>query len=278
MNRRNLEYIQQENPRAFYGRADDKVTAKKRLEAAGLPTPETLHVVARRDEIDGVLDQLIARGEGFAIKPGRGFGGSGVLVVRRSGDHYARPGGSVVDRETLKLHITSILAGMFSLDHIDDVALIEALVHETPELARVHGDAGVSDLRLIVHRGRVVMGMLRMACLSSGGTANLHQGGLGLGIDLTSGRTTHAIQHDHPITHHPDTQLPLHDLAVPAFERAVEIAAPLNDVFEMNYLGVDIVFDVERGPLVLEVNVRPGLAIQLANREGLRERLEEGAA
>jgi hypothetical protein len=35
------------------------------------------------------------------------------------------------------------------------------------------------------------------------------------------------------------------------------------------YLGVDIVLDAARGPVVLEANARPGLAIQTANTEGL---------
>jgi len=34
------------------------------------------------------------------------------------------------------------------------------------------------------------------------------------------------------------------------------------------YLGVDIVLDKEHGPLMLELNARPGLNIQIANREG----------
>ncbi|MRR31196.1 alpha-L-glutamate ligase-like protein, partial [bacterium] len=48
--------------------------------------------------------------------------------------------------------------------------------------------------------------------------------------------------------------------------------------FEMTglgYLGVDLVIDRDRGPLLLELNARPGLAIQLANRHGLRTRLDQ---
>lgn len=42
----------------------------------------------------------------------------------------------------------------------------------------------------------------------------------------------------------------------------------------LGYIGVDLVIDRERGPLLLELNARPGLAIQMANREGLLKRLE----
>ena len=43
----------------------------------------------------------------------------------------------------------------------------------------------------------------------------------------------------------------------------------------LKYLGADIVLDKERGPMMLEINARPGLAIQIANGCGLKGRLEE---
>jgi glutathione synthase/RimK-type ligase-like ATP-grasp enzyme len=46
------------------------------------------------------------------------------------------------------------------------------------------------------------------------------------------------------------------------------------DAFGLGFVGVDVVHDEHRGPLVLELNARPGLAIQLANRRGLRPVLE----
>jgi D-alanine-D-alanine ligase-like ATP-grasp enzyme len=41
----------------------------------------------------------------------------------------------------------------------------------------------------------------------------------------------------------------------------------------LGYLGVDVVLDRIRGPLLLEANARPGLAIQIANHAGLGARL-----
>jgi D-alanine-D-alanine ligase-like ATP-grasp enzyme len=37
----------------------------------------------------------------------------------------------------------------------------------------------------------------------------------------------------------------------------------------LGYLGADIVLDHRQGPLLLEANARPGLAIQIANGQGL---------
>jgi glutathione synthase/RimK-type ligase-like ATP-grasp enzyme len=42
----------------------------------------------------------------------------------------------------------------------------------------------------------------------------------------------------------------------------------------LGYLGVDMVIDQERGPLLLELNARPGLQIQVANQKGLLKHLE----
>ena len=41
------------------------------------------------------------------------------------------------------------------------------------------------------------------------------------------------------------------------------------DLAPLGYLGVDIVLDRELGPMMLELNARPGLAIQIANNQGL---------
>lgn len=42
----------------------------------------------------------------------------------------------------------------------------------------------------------------------------------------------------------------------------------------MGYIGVDLVLDKDKGPLILELNARPGLSIQIANRSGLVRRLK----
>jgi hypothetical protein len=42
----------------------------------------------------------------------------------------------------------------------------------------------------------------------------------------------------------------------------------------LGYMGTDMVLDKEEGPMVLELNARPGLAIQIANGAGLLPRLQ----
>ncbi|TXH05377.1 MAG: hypothetical protein E6R05_02160, partial [Candidatus Moraniibacteriota bacterium] len=42
----------------------------------------------------------------------------------------------------------------------------------------------------------------------------------------------------------------------------------------LGFLGADVAIDRDAGPVILELNARPGLSIQLANQTGLKERLE----
>lgn len=50
-----------------------------------------------------------------------------------------------------------------------------------------------------------------------------------------------------------------------------EAAARCDEAPGLNYLGVDVVLDEERGPLVMEVNARPGLEIQNVSGFGLAD-------
>ena len=65
------------------------------------------------------------------------------------------------------------------------------------------------------------------------------------------------------------------ELKVPFWREHLLIGAMAYDMTGLGYLGADIVLDKERGPMMLEINARPGLAIQIANGVGLRDRLKE---
>jgi len=45
-------------------------------------------------------------------------------------------------------------------------------------------------------------------------------------------------------------------------------------VSRLNFLGVDIAIDREKGPIISELNARPGLSIQIANLSPLADRLK----
>lgn len=118
------------------------------------------------------------------------------------------------------------------------------------------------------------MAMLRLPTKESGGRANLHQGAIGVGVDIATGITTKAIWHGEYITEKPGTFRKLRGIKIPDWTKVLETAVNAQIVSGLGYIGVDIVLHPVKGPMVLELNAQPGLQIQLANAAGLKKRLE----
>ncbi len=209
------------------------------------------------------------------VKPNRGSGGRGILVIiGREGNHFLRHNGAKVTLDDLRQHLSDTLSGMYSLGGQTDVALLQQRVHLHPAFAPV-SYKGIPDIRVILYKSKPALAMLRLPTQASGGRANLHQGGLGAGIDLKTGITHHAVVHRQTITVHPDTGASLLGLQVPFWSRILDMSAKVAAAVGLGYLGVDIVVDARHGPMLLEANARPGLAIQMANGLGLRHKLED---
>lgn len=273
MNARNLELIAAENRRSLYPLVDDKTLTKQLAIEAGIAVPELYGLVASDAEIRR-LDEILDGHSSFVVKPAHGSGGNGIVVIDgRRGGRFVRSSGVYMDREQLGHHVSNVLSGMYSLGGRADAAVIEQRV----EFDDVFADVtyrGVPDIRTIVYRGVPVAAMARLPTRDSDGKANLHQGAVGAGIDLATGHTRHGVCHTRPVDVHPDTMMPIAGIEIPGWPDLLELAARCFDLAPLGYLGVDIVLDRHSGPLVLELNARPGLAIQIANRCGLRFALD----
>ncbi|WP_270730376.1 alpha-L-glutamate ligase-like protein [Shimia sp. Alg240-R146] len=273
MNRRNVELIAQNNPRHLYPLVDDKLQTKKLAEENGLDTPALIGVVRLTGQIKEVHDFLKPHPQ-FVIKPARGSGGKGILVISgREGDDYVKPSGSLIGFEAVARHINNTLSGLYSLGGKPDVAMIETMVDFDPIFDRFTFE-GVPDIRVIVYKGFPVMAMTRLSTAASDGKANLHQGAVGVGLDIATGKALRAVQNGTPITQHPDTGANLAEINVPHWENLVRLSARCQAASGLGYLGADIVLDKSEGPLVLELNARPGLAIQIANGTGMAGRID----
>jgi len=274
LNRRNYELITRCNPRVFFQIVDHKVKAKAALRAIGVPVAETLAVYRLHREIVDFARQSHAWPE-FVIKPAQGAGGQGVVgIVERQGVHFLTTDGRTLSLPAVESHLSDILSGIYSLNQRYDEALVERRIASHAVLARM-SYRGLPDIRVIVFRGIPLMAMLRVATRSSRGRANLHVGGIGIGIDLHTGVTTQALLGKTWLSVHPDTALPLGGVQLPCWQDVLTIAARCADAVALGYLGVDLTLDSTGTPLVLELNARPGLSIQLANRRGLRPLIEE---
>ncbi len=273
MNRRNLEFLVPYNPAALFAVVDYKPGTKRRLAAAGIPVPATYAELGRQWDLRR-LDAILAGRSSFVMKPARGAGGGGVVVIAgRAGDHFVKASGAVISLPDLAAHCSDILAGAYAASTHSDEVLIEYRVQTDPVLGAI-SYRGVPDVRVLVFRGVPVQAMVRLPTKASDGRANLHMGGMAVGVDLVRGVTTYGVLAGRPAARHPDLDRVVEGRTIPAWDTLLAIAARCYDAIPLGYLGVDLVIDAELGPLVLELNARPGLTIQLANRRGLRASME----
>ncbi|NRB38071.1 MAG: alpha-L-glutamate ligase-like protein [Pseudomonadales bacterium] len=274
MNKRNIDYIGRYNPRKFYKHVDDKLITKQLALENDIAVPALIGVVREQHEINNIPAMVVDE-TGFVIKPAKGSGGKGILVITDIKDgRFYKPNGQEITADEMYRHTSNVLSGLFSLGGNPDVAIVEGLIQFDPVFDG-YSYEGVPDIRLIVYKGFPVMGMLRLSTAASDGKANLHQGAVGVGLDIGTGKGLHAVQFDKPITLHPDTQKKLIDIQVPHWEFLLHTASRAYEISQMGYLGTDMVLDKLRGPLLLELNARPGLAIQIANGRGILPRLHQ---
>ncbi|MGH7856928.1 MAG: alpha-L-glutamate ligase-like protein [Candidatus Binatia bacterium] len=274
LNRRNADYVFRYNPRDLFHLVDNKIETKRALTAAGIPVPRSYALF----EVQWDLRRLgwaVRRLSDFVLKPARASGGGGILAItRHDGELFYKASGASLRLRDLEDHVSDILAGAYSRNQRQDEAILEYRVRPDPAIGAI-SFGGVADFRVLVFFGVPLMAMLRLPTRRSDGRANLHMGGIGVGVDLVTGRTLRATGPDGPVERHPDLGVPLVGIQLPSWEAVLDISTRCYDALGLGYFGADIVLDADHGPMVLEVNGRPGLGIQLANDRGLRPLLDE---
>ncbi|MDG2412056.1 MAG: alpha-L-glutamate ligase-like protein [Halioglobus sp.] len=272
MNCRNVDFINRYNDRKLFPLVDNKLQTKLLAQEYGVPTPLLRFVVREQHEISHI-EQEFAGLEHFALKPAKGSGGKGIMVITgRHGDQFVRSSGAEISVSDIRRHMSNILAGLYSLGGSPDVAIVEDLI-AFDECFSGYSHEGVPDIRIIVFKGYPVMAMLRLSTHASDGKANLHQGAVGVGLALDTGRCLYAAQFGRPVSMHPDTGQALGDIHIEGWRDILLLASQCYDMTGLGYIGTDIVLDRLQGPQLLELNARPGLAIQIANGRGLLPRL-----
>lgn len=262
--------------------AVSKIRTKRVLAKDGLPVPE---LYAKFLNPRGILAfEWESLPPSFALKPNKGLGGEGIIIVKKRAKDRINPNKKAKDAwlttqrkrvtiDDLKLHCMDILEGAYSTGNVPDIAYIEEYVPRHKAFRR-YAYRGTPDIRVIVFNKVPVMAMLRLPTKESGGRANLHQGAIAVGIDIATGITTYAYWHGKYIRYKPGTKRKLHGIRIPNWTKVLEIAVRCQEITDLGYLGADIVLNPEKGSQVLELNPWPGLQIQLANKAGLRKRLE----
>lgn len=273
INDRNLSYILENNPRRLYPSVDDKLLTKQICQRHDIPVPETYGVLSTHGDVKQFNKKLGHLRE-FVAKPANGAAGRGIVVVAdRLDDRFYTAGGREIHWSDLRYHLSTVISGLHSLGGQEDVAIIERRIVSHPALMSLAVE-GTPDIRVIVYQGVPAMAMIRLPTEQSGGKANLHQGAVAAAIDLATGCTFGGVRANRAISHHPDTGQPIAGIEIPAWRDLLDAAMRLSDALKLGYVGVDFVIDAKTGPVVLEANARPGLAIQLAHRQGILPRLK----
>jgi len=273
INRRNAVQILGNNPRRNYPRVDDKLLTKQVCEARGIRVPKTYAVIQRHGDIRR-FPEMLGDCPQFVIKPSKGSAGRGIVVIaEHDRKDFTTSSGARLDVNTLRYHLSTILSGLYSLAGQPDRAILEQRVIRHPAFADV-SVGGTPDIRVVLYRGVPVMAMVRLPTRASRGRANLHQGAVAAAVHLRTGRTFGGVCQGRAVAVHPDTAAPIAGLEIPCWDTLLLSSMRLADGLGLGYVGVDFVLDAHLGPVVLEANARPGLAIQIANRRGLRPRLD----
>ncbi|MGI6681478.1 MAG: alpha-L-glutamate ligase-like protein [Bdellovibrionota bacterium] len=274
LNARNAEIILPQNERRLYPLVDDKVKTKELAMANNIPVPEMYYVVRSPREIKTDFFNAIRPYKEFAIKPAHGQCGEGIIIVSDVvNEHYKLIDGTRMTKEDMIYALSTIMSGVFSLGGQLDQVLVEYRIKFDPVFDDITF-RGVPDIRVITYRGVPAMSMLRLPTSYSNGKANLHQDGIGVGINISTGKSMKAVFRNQIITIHPDTFVDIQGIQIPYWDKILELASRSYEVTNLVYQGVDIVIDKDLGPLILELNARPGLNIQIANQKGIRHRLE----
>jgi len=281
----NRKLLRQLNPRKYRRYADDKLLTKRILSKKKIKTPQLFKIIRTKEQIEYINWESLPKS--FVIKPNRGTHGSGIIVFygqRKKSLEWIMPNLETMDILQLKQHLSDIIDGKYSIDGKPDVAFFEERI-SNHKILKPYSYRGIPDIRIISYNNIPIMAELRLPTRESKGTANLHAGGIGVGIDIASGVTTTAIhrkrfdiigdQYDIIEETLDNPKLPLRGIKIPYWDKILELTIKCQQYSKLGFLGVDIVIDRDKGPLVLELNARPGLAIQLANQEGLLARINQ---
>lgn len=270
MNRRNLSYIYPSNKRKYFQYTNNKLLTKETLKESGISVPETFMSVSYFYELQK-LESNLRQYSSFVIKPSSGSGGNGIVVISEyKNKKWFSINGKEYNFNDIQKHIADIIFGVYSFG-LNDTAIVEERIIQNEQID-ILSPLGLADIRVINYKGSNVKAMLRIATKDSNGRANLHQGGVGVSINMNYGKTDFAQIDRDDISHHPDSNVELLNVEIPHWDEILMLCEKCMTTIPMEYLGIDVAIS-KNGPLILEVNARPGIEIQNISHNGMIEDL-----
>lgn len=252
-----------------------KLRTKELLKLHSIPTAGLYHVFESPDDLEAINWTNIPTP--FVIKPASGSAGKGIWVIKKKVKNqliWIDSQDQQLKKNDLDLHIGNILDGEFSTWGSNHKAMVEEMIPSHPKLAKL-AYKGTPDIRVIVFNSVPVMAMARIPTKESSGKANLDQGAIALGIDMSSGVTIHGIYGKKKVIQtFPGSKKKVRGIMIPQWTEVLETAVRATNVAGYKFMGADLFIHPEKGPMIVELNGFPGLSIQIANDAGLKKRLE----
>lgn len=280
MNKRNLGYVNKYNSKEGVEIANDKRLTKKVLEEAEIPSVKTIAIIKNEKELNNFDFNSLPKS--FVMKPASGLDGLGIDIFynRDKTGNWVRNDGSKASTNDLKKQAYNIIDGYYSHGHRKDTVIIEQRIQPWKSF-RQYTYKGVPDIRILVFKGVPIMAFVRWPTKESKGKANMFLGAVATGVDLANGVTTHSVSgksmggKGEEIEYVPDSNLRYSGIRIPYWEEILLNAVKAAKASHLGYAAIDFLIDRENGPIVVEVNARPGLSIQLVNKDGLEWRLDK---
>lgn len=274
MNARNQLFVPLNPPRAK-AICKSKYATKLLLQSRNIPTASIYGILGTLEDVEDFEWGKLKKD--FVIKPTNGHAGKGVIAFRNQhadGEHWTDVVGKTWSLEDMKLHCSDILSGQYSTHGSNHNVIVEERVPIHPKFIK-YTYKGTPDVRVVVFNSVPVMAKFRLPTEESQGRANIGQGALMTGVDIATGITTHAVAHKTQLIQYlPGTKLKLNGIRIPFWNQVLNTAVEAARAAELMFTGVDLFIHPEKGPMVVELNAYPGLSIQIANKAGLRRRLE----
>lgn len=268
INKRNIELVKPQSDRELMALVDDKIKTKDILKSAKISFAEIYEVCTSFFEIDKFI-KLMSKEKTFVLKPSRGYGGNGIEIIKNvENDKWYLSGDRVWNELEQNDYVREILYGVYSMGDFSDVAFTEELIYAHNDIS-IFAEDGLPDIRVIVHNGKAIAAMIRVPTKESQGKANLHAGGFAVAVDIKNGNLLDGWFKEKKITIHPESGIVLSEYKIPYWNEIISISNNLNNFFPLKYMGVDFTVDRNKGPLILELNARPGLEIQNVLGKGM---------
>jgi len=252
----------------------NKYIHKHFLKGLGLPTPELLASVGRHYEVR-TRDHLQAFWDTWdfdiVVKPVSGARGSEVVVLSWEDGRFIDGNGEEWSAGRLWEHISS---------NRDGGSLIERRIFNAGQTARIH-PSSLSTFRVAMIRTddgkwHVAKHFMRFGCGQSR-VDNIHAGGIIVFLD-GKGVATEAFTDDNtrPVTHHPDTGVPLTGFKADGFDEVIALAMRASRSLAIaGTMGWDIAYTAE-GPMILECNAVWGARYQSISGPVISEEIAAG--